>query len=215
MNRSVMIPSAGILVTFVASAAGELAQPVEYELGPGTSFAQGCYDPCACPIWMTDDVSGTFTLTPVPIVGPFETFLVDDVDWTVGSGELAMTVTGSGEYTIFSEFAVMHRLELDLSIDGAEPQHFDSEMIVGGQSFPHIDIAVSVNGFFCFDTAFFIDASPVESPAADLDGDGGVGFSDLLILLSSWGACNRCAADLDGNGSVDFQDLLTLLAAWS
>lgn len=52
----------------------------------------------------------------------------------------------------------------------------------------------------------------------DLDGDGDVDFSDLLILLASWGECppeGDCAVDLDGSGSVGFADLLILLANWN
>jgi hypothetical protein len=53
----------------------------------------------------------------------------------------------------------------------------------------------------------------------DLDGDGAVTVSDLLLLLAAWGDCPdppaECAADLDGNGAVDVGDLLTLLANWS
>ncbi len=53
------------------------------------------------------------------------------------------------------------------------------------------------------------------SAPGDVDGDGAVGFSDLVSLLSSWGACAGCPADLDGNGIVDFTDLLVVLANWS
>ena len=49
---------------------------------------------------------------------------------------------------------------------------------------------------------------------ADLDDDGAVGASDLLILLVSWGPCAECPADFDGNGSVGASDLLVLLTGW-
>ncbi len=53
----------------------------------------------------------------------------------------------------------------------------------------------------------------------DLDGDGVVGFADLLIVLGAWGECPPppadCPADLDGDGVVDFADLLLILAIWS
>jgi len=53
----------------------------------------------------------------------------------------------------------------------------------------------------------------------DLNGDGVVDFSDLLILLAAWGACPAepadCPADLDASGMVDFADLLEVLANWS
>ncbi|MCZ6754650.1 MAG: hypothetical protein O7E49_04990 [Gemmatimonadetes bacterium] len=52
----------------------------------------------------------------------------------------------------------------------------------------------------------------------DLDGDGTVGITDLLILLGSWGPCadcENCPADLDGDCTVGILDLLTLLANWN
>ena len=52
----------------------------------------------------------------------------------------------------------------------------------------------------------------------DLDGNGLVGVSDLLILLASWGACadcGACPADLDGDCKIGLSDLLILLANWT
>ncbi len=49
---------------------------------------------------------------------------------------------------------------------------------------------------------------------ADLDGDLDVGFSDLLLVLSTWGPCPGCSADIDGDGDVGFSDLILVLAAW-
>ena len=51
----------------------------------------------------------------------------------------------------------------------------------------------------------------------DLDGDGVVGASDLLILLVNWGPCGDCKdcpADLNGDCTVGAVDLLILLANW-
>lgn len=55
----------------------------------------------------------------------------------------------------------------------------------------------------------------VPGPPEDLDGDGIVGFGDLLIVLSAFGPCDDCDADFDGDGQVGFSDLLALLTAWS
>ena len=49
---------------------------------------------------------------------------------------------------------------------------------------------------------------------ADIDDDGSVGFSDLVILLSAWGPCPGCPADLDADDVVGFSDLVTVLSAW-
>jgi len=48
----------------------------------------------------------------------------------------------------------------------------------------------------------------------DLDGDGAVGFPDLLAVLASWGPCEGCPADLDHDGTVAFPDLLAVLSSW-
>ena len=56
-----------------------------------------------------------------------------------------------------------------------------------------------------------------QSIPGDLDNDGQVGVSDLLILLLNWGpcqGCEDCPADLDNNCVVGVSDLLILLANW-
>jgi hypothetical protein len=49
---------------------------------------------------------------------------------------------------------------------------------------------------------------------ADIDGDGNVGFSDLLSVLTFWGPCPGCPEDVDGDGDVGFTDLLAVLSGW-
>lgn len=51
-----------------------------------------------------------------------------------------------------------------------------------------------------------------DRPTADLDGDGIVGFTDLVALLAAWGLPGP--TDLDGSGTTDFGDLVALLADW-
>jgi hypothetical protein len=57
----------------------------------------------------------------------------------------------------------------------------------------------------------------LEPPApcpGDADGDGAIGFADLLRLLADWGPCAGCAIDIDGDGAVGANDLDALLASW-
>ncbi|MHC5113004.1 MAG: hypothetical protein ACYTGP_01090 [Planctomycetota bacterium] len=56
-----------------------------------------------------------------------------------------------------------------------------------------------------------------EPIVGDLNHDGVVNFTDILLLLAQWGACpalDDCTGDLDCNGEVDFADVLTLIANW-
>ena len=48
----------------------------------------------------------------------------------------------------------------------------------------------------------------------DINGDGTVSVSDLLMLIGAWGPCDGCDEDLDGNGTVNVSDLLEVIAAW-
>ena len=50
--------------------------------------------------------------------------------------------------------------------------------------------------------------------SADLNYDGIVDVSDLLMLLEAWGPAPNHEADLDGSGGVDVSDLLQLLGEW-
>ena len=62
-----------------------------------------------------------------------------------------------------------------------------------------------------------IRLTPILPPLGDLDGDGSVSVSDLLILLGAWGPCADCAdcvADLDEDCVVGVKDLLILLGNW-
>ena len=51
-----------------------------------------------------------------------------------------------------------------------------------------------------------------EVHAKDLNGDGIVGLSDILIVLSNWGLGRE--GDVNGDGAVEFIDLVAILAAW-
>ena len=48
--------------------------------------------------------------------------------------------------------------------------------------------------------------------AEDLDGDGVVATSDVMLMLSEFGCEGGCALDVDGDGSVGISDVLALLS---
>ncbi len=49
----------------------------------------------------------------------------------------------------------------------------------------------------------------------DVDGDGVVGFNDLVQVLGVWGICSGCPEDLVEDGVVGLNDLLVVLSNWS
>ncbi len=66
-----------------------------------------------------------------------------------------------------------------------------------------------------FEVEALLCSDPAPACPADLNGDGVVDVSDLLMLLSDWGSCpGDCPADLNGDGVVDVSDLLMLLSDW-
>lgn len=58
----------------------------------------------------------------------------------------------------------------------------------------------------------------VISVRGDVDGDGAVGFADLVAVLAAWGPYDPCPPfvpeDIDQDCDVGFSDLLIVLAAW-
>jgi len=143
------------------------AGEVLYRLDLETTYSRGCYPPCDCLLVTTEDVYGTFTLRfEGSDVRGLRHYRVGAVNWIVTLEGEDHRVTGGGTYVVGGELALTQRLELDLALDADPAQHFDSGPIVGGSGFPGIDIAVSVNGMYCYDEVYEIVASPV--PAGEV-----------------------------------------------
>ena len=58
---------------------------------------------------------------------------------------------------------------------------------------------------------FILDLPRPALCAADLDGDGAVGATDIAAVLLAWGTS---AADVDGDGTVNAADVTAVLLAW-
>ena len=140
--------------------------PVLYRLDAAASWAQGCFPPCTCPIGTDEDLFGTFTLTfDHSAPDYYDYYRVEKVNWVLMRGASEPRITGTGQYRRGGQVAVQQELVLDLSIDGAAMQHFDSGLVTGAQSFPSLDLTVSMHGMVCFDIAIRVAASPVPASA--------------------------------------------------
>ena len=59
------------------------------------------------------------------------------------------------------------------------------------------------------------NAGPTGNPCPeDLDGDGVVGVSDVLMILGEFGCVSNCAMDIDGDESIGVSDVLSVLSAF-
>ena len=118
-------------------------------------------------------------------------FVREDSTWTE-QAQLARPIPGGG-----GSFGWSTALTPDAS----------AAVIGSGSSFVGRDMAAGM--------AYVFDLT---TPCpGDLDGDGSVGASDLLILLVNWGPCadcDDCIADIDGDCTVGAIDLLILLVNW-
>ena len=141
-----------------------------YRLTPESSVEEGCFAPCMCPVMLTEDVRGTFSLRYTGPSDGLETYAVDDVSWTMPGNEGPVRIVGSGTYSIGSPdpiTVVQHRMELDLQVGDEPVQRFDSGWLPLG-SWSRITITVSINDMYCWDTVILIDALPVPADEVQL-----------------------------------------------
>ncbi len=160
----------GVMIGVVPAAMGQNGGPsavtVRYGLTERSTFQEGCWDPCACPITLEIPLRGTFDLTATGADPLFQHYAVSNVKWKIlyanSTGTTTMReVTGQGTYKVGGEFAVQQQMVLDLQIDGGPVQHFDSGLVVGGGGFPAIMITLTMNNMFCYDQVFRLDAVPL------------------------------------------------------
>ena len=134
-----------------------------YQLDSASTYQEGCISPCLCPITAGWEISGAFKLVQLNSDPLFDRFSLDDISWTVTSpdGTFTHTITGFGIYQTGGEFARMHRLVLEVSIDGSDLMHFESGLVLDSSQFPAISIPVD-RGSACYDIFMNIIASPTE-----------------------------------------------------
>jgi hypothetical protein len=136
-----------------------------YALQPESAVTRGCFDPCMCPLMSPEPVEGSFVMIEVPgqEAAPFREFGISALRWRTKINGEEVSIAGSGRYRVGGEFAQQQQLELDLRIGSAPLQHFDSGLVVGGGEFPKLDVSISVNGGYCYDTVIDVVAQPIVS----------------------------------------------------
>jgi hypothetical protein len=149
------------------NSAAQQGDAISYLLKEPSTFQVGCFGPCDCLVSYVP-MAGSFLLTRLSDDWLFTTYAVTEIQWENGSQ--IPEITGSGIYRVGGEFAVMHEMSLDLSLDGGPRQRFESGLVSGGGDFPSINIDIAAHGFACYDTVLAIRATPdtpVSTDSAD------------------------------------------------
>ncbi len=110
-----------------------------------------------------------------------------DCFWNV---ETTGQVTGPGGTGVTSE-QMMSQATFD------PPWDFDHVWTMSGGNFPRHQLVGDTSG-----------CCP-----EDIDGDGTVGVTDLLAVITDWGSSDA-ASDVDDDGVVGIEDLLAVILAW-
>lgn len=201
------------------------ARPVLYKLVKGSTYQEGCFAPCACPVSMQAPLRGPFYLRFVGDNGLFAQYAAEGVRWRAELGGVTRHILGNGMYRVGGEVAIQNQLELDLVIDGQPRDHFDSGLVGGGYDFPNIDVTVSMHDMFCYDIVLHVRARPL----GDANADGRVDAADAAILAqclsgpdetpasgSSW-TSEDCieAFDVDGDEDIDLLDFAAFAQAFT
>lgn len=149
------------LAIATAAGAGTDCETV-YRLTEAATYEEGCFPPCECPTVEAARFRGTFILGPASVGNGVNSHDVQNVAWFLSIDNAEIEVFGSGLYRITTgPPPVVHALDLDLSIDGSEPQHFFSGFVPVTSNEGAIDIPISLNGQTCQDTVIVVNASSV------------------------------------------------------
>jgi hypothetical protein len=132
---------------------------------PPSSLQVGCQAPCECPI-KAFPTYGSFELVRTGADPLYTYYAVVRYIASFNNGPGAVSITGSGQYKIGGEFALMQQLTLDLDIEGHPTEHFDSGLQPVKVSFPQVDISCAVHGNYCYDSVLVVNARPSDTAGA-------------------------------------------------
>jgi hypothetical protein len=129
-----------------------------------TVYDEGCFAPCDCALqeWPVAGTFGLVDLEPGSSSTTRHRFAVVDVQWATISAvdPPDRAWKGFGIYLLRFD-TVQHRLTLDLTDQAGTARRFESGLVTDTVAFPRIQIGIAVNGFYCFDRAFQLNAKPL------------------------------------------------------
>jgi hypothetical protein len=156
------------------------------------------------------NVVATWTRT-VTSSGNYATWWVADVDIELRrvEGSSSVSMLGEGESSwatgnVASRSAVGNVEHLHIT--GLEPGTYEIQVqSIDAGNDASTEVALT----------WWTDAEGSTALPGDINGDGVLNVSDLLMILDGWGPNPGHPADLDGDGDVDVNDLLAFLSLWT
>lgn len=147
--------------------------PIEvtrYALRRGSTYQQGCFDPCDCLLEPRRPLRGRFDLIPLGDAGTYREFAIARARFFAPGGadtaDALLRLTGAGHYLLIQGFAgPAHAMELELGLDGGPPERFDQELSNTAATFPSIRIQLDTSELVCFDRVLRLRAEPLRSLA--------------------------------------------------
>jgi hypothetical protein len=165
---------------------------------PPSSLQVGCQGPCECPI-VSFPTYGSFELVRTGSDPLYTYYAVERYIASFNNGPGAVSITGSGQYKIGGEFAIVQQLTLDLDIEGHPTEHFDSGLKPVNVSFPQIDISCAVHGNYCYDSVLVVNARPSDTAGAPAPPRAGL----QAVRPNPFKSGTSIAFNLDHPGLVD------------
>jgi hypothetical protein len=156
---------------------------------------------------LADEVSIVLTWHQSPSSG-FGGYSLADFDlvlWKQQGGKL-MNMTGDAGLGVFGSGNVVS----ESAIDNVE--HLYIKDLAAGEYVLEIRRADSSSASRVFSVAWLFPEQT--GVPGDVNGDGVVDVSDILMLIVAWGPCDGCPEDLNGDGVVNVNDIIQLISYW-
>ena len=120
-------------------------------------------------------------------------------------GNSLVDITGNAGLGVFSDGNVVS----ESAVDNVE--HLFIKNLVAGEYILEVSRTTSGSSrAYCVGWLF---PEPSAVPG-DVNGDGTVNVTDLLLVIGAWGSCADCDEDLNFDGEVNISDLLLILSYW-
>ncbi len=192
-----------------------------YYLHAPSSYQQGCFGECACPLSNRETMVGSFILDLITVGDATDFYSITDIVWHVpqlGGNTFDVTIEGAGTFAAGQSPWNSHQ-HANLTVTlapypppWAGPQQFSTTPTFNTRTVapPVIDLEVTNSATGCPGIRLRIVASWYRS---DFNGDGTIAVPDIFAFLNAW-FLGDPSADFNGSGGLSTLDIFDFLNGW-